>query len=310
MQVLLAAVALLALMALAARIVNQESLVESGLAPSRQLDLLLIKPTTGTARSIGTSVLTHPSKADDIQDLQPSRDRLGGDQFSLSFRMKLVDLETPTDRCILLWGDPNYVKFKPQDSGAPIEHLLVFMPMIWLSTEPSENPNGMPRHKITVFFNGTGSILNQCTGDVESEPATFDLQRTGAVITVTFMDYYVNATSRGCICSVYVNSRLAASAQVEESSIRRNSGIMYVLPDPSVLGGISTLVKPRNPSNVRLSELSYHNYELSLSDIMRKIRGNFVYTTQTSLDAESSPSGVYDATRDLSYHNLVTPIYA
>ena len=308
-QIVLSVVSLLVLIAISARVVRQEALVDSGLIPIRQQDVLLLRPSTGSNMVIGTSAFTHPSKADTIYDLMPSKDRAGGDQLSLSFRIKLVDAQQATNRCLLLWGDRNYVEFTPvQGSGAPLSHLLVFMPMIWLSTDD----NGT--HRISVYFNNNNKVFNVCSGQIEDpERAMFDLQSDGAIITVAFTDYSVNLVSKGCMCSLYVNARLSASAKVEHDTIRRNIGLMYILPDTSVVPGINKLVAHDEPgsttSNVRISELSYHNYELGVSEISNKVRGTFKYTADKKLGGKDDESGVYDATQDLTYHSLVTPIY-
>jgi len=309
LQVVLSIVALLVLIAICSKIVRQEALVDSGLVPIRQQDVLLLRPSTGSSMVIGTSAFTHPSKADTIYDLMPSKDRAGGDQLSLSFRLKLVDASQKTNRCLLLWGDKNYVDFEPVDgAGAELSHLLVFMPMIWLSTDDEG------RHRISVYFNCNKTVFNVCSGEVEDPERTlFDLQSDGALVTVAFTDYSVNLVSKGCMCSLYINARLSATAKVEHDTIRRNIGLMYILPDTNIVPGINKLVAHDNPgtvsSNVRISELSYHNYEIGVTEISEKARGSFAYTSDRQLGGKDDASGVYDATRDLAYHNLVTPIY-
>jgi hypothetical protein len=312
LQVILSVVALLVLITISARIVRQEALVDSGLIPIRQQDALLLRPSTGSGMVIGTSSFTHPSKADTIYDLMPSKDRAGGDQLSLSFRLKLVSLQERTDRCILLWGDKNYVDFTPKETtGAKMSHLLVFMPMIWISTEYTSDKK--VKHKLSVFFNCNKKAFNVCTGYIETDPPRLDLTKDGAVITVAFTDYSVNLVSKGCMCSLYVNARLAGSVKVEHDTIRRNIGLMYILPDTSVLKGINDRVAHDDPgkatSNVRISDLSYHNYELGVTEISDKVRGVLQYTSDRDLGGKNDTSGVYDATQDLTYHNLITPVY-
>jgi hypothetical protein len=301
-QVLLAVAVILALTAVAMRVVRVESLADSKLAPTRQQDAMILDAPTSSEAKIGTSASTHTTKADTIFDLQPPNNRVGGDQFSLSFRLKLKDANKLTNRCLLLWGDPNYVKFKSSSIDSTIKHLLVFMPMIWLST--SSGDKGLV-HAVDVNFNGTGSILNVCSGVIENDDGTrqFDIQKQGVMITVTFADYYVNESTRGCLCNLYVNTRLAGSVKVAGDSIRRNPGLMYILP--SVIDGISDTRRTSGVDNVEVSGLSYHNYELDIATIEKKVRGAIVYTRDVKMSGGGG--AVYDATRDLSYHGLVTP---
>lgn len=318
-QVVLSVVALLLLVVISSRIVRQEALVDSGLIPVRQQDVLLLRTPTSSGITLGTSAFTHPSKADTIFDLMPSRDREGGDQLSLSFRLKLINSLERTDRCVLLWGDKNYVDFAPVDkAGANLAHLLVFMPMIWISTE--QTADGQMKHKISVYFNCNSKVFNVCSGYIESEPGAdgggrlrFDLERDGVLVTVAFTDYSVNMASKGCMCNLYVNARLAGTVKVEHDTIRRNIGLLYILPDTSVIAGINKRIRSDSPgaatSNVKISELSYHNYELGVSEISEKVRGVFQYTEDKKIGGEHDKSGVYDATQDLAYHNLVTPVY-
>ena len=301
-QVLLAVAVILILTAVAMRVVRVESLADSKLAPTRQQDALILDAPTSSEVKIGTSASTHTTKADTIFELQPPNNRVGGDQFSLSFRMKLKNANTATNRCLLLWGDPNYVQFKSTSIDSTLKHLLVFMPMIWLSTSPGDNG---PVHAIDVNFNGTGSILNVCSGVIDGGDVTrqFDIERQGALITVTFADYYVNASTRGCLCNIYVNTRLVGSLKVAGDSIRRNPGLMYILP--SVIDGISDTRRTSNVGNVEISNLSYHNYELDMATIQKKAQGKIAYTRDVKMGGGGG--AMYDATRDLSYHGLVTP---
>ena len=271
--------------------------------------LLLRAPTTSNT-TFGTTVVTHSSKADTIYDLKPSRDRDGGDQLSLSFRLKILDTERDTDRCLLLWGDKNYVKFEPvgDADASPIEHLLVFMPMIWMRTFKDEK-TGKKDRALHVYFNCNNKVLNECVGNI-GEPLT-DLVRHGVIITVAFTDYSVNLASKGCMCSLYVNARLVASTKVEYDTIRRNIGLLYVLPSTSLVPGIRKGVKVDDESdaaNVQISDLSYHNYEIGVTEITDKIRGDMQYDRDRDVPREKNRA--YDATRDLAYHNLITPVYA
>jgi hypothetical protein len=309
LQVILAVVSLLVLIAISAKVVRQEALVDSGLVPIRQQDVLILRPATATGMVVGTSAFTHPSKADTVYDLMPSKDRAGGDQMTLSFRLKLVDAAQKTDRGLVLWGDKNYVDFTPlQGTGTTLSHLLVFMPMIWLSTDDNNN------HVVSVYFNCNKKVFNMCSGMIEDpEWSLFDLQSDGVIITAAFTDYSVNLVSMGCMCSLYANARLIATAKVEHDTIRRNIGLMYILPDTSVVPGVNKLVQHDDhgvaTSNVRVSELSYHNYELGVTEISEKVRGSFRYTADRKLGDKEDVSGSYDATRDLTYHNLITPVY-
>ena len=305
-QVVMSIVALFILVSIATFVVRQESLAGSGLTPLRQQDELLLSHVTSSQVTFGTSAATHPSKADAIMDLQPSHNRVGGDQFSLSFLLKFKE-DVATSRCLLLWGDPNMVKFNVADGESSIQHLLVFMPMIWLSALPSASSRGSPQHQITVYFNCMGSVRQSCTALLQKDPGSFDIVREGALITVTFRDYDINKASRGCMCNIYVNSQNVGVAKVPDESIRRNPGLMYVLPDKSLVPGISDSAThtDSNPSRLSINNLSYHNYELTPTDIMAKMRGSFKYTRDRPLD-DKRKSATYDASNDLMYHLFVS----
>lgn len=307
LQVVLAAVALLVLITISARIVRQEALVDSGLVPVRQQDALLVRPPQRSQTVIGTTAFTHPSKAEAIYDLLPSRNRQGGDQLSLSFRLKLVNSEEPVNRCILLWGDKNRVDVKPVDPNhSSMQHLWTFMPMIWMSTRETNTPD--EKYKLHVYFNCVNKIFNVCEGYINNR--TVDLVNNGAIITVTFTDYAVNLVSKGCMCNMYVETTPVATTKVPGDNIRRNIGLMYILPGTETVPGINDQVRPRDEagslSNVQISDLSYHNYELGVSEMNRKMRGTLRYTEDKKID---EGSGAYDASEDLTYHNLVTPVY-
>lgn len=299
-QVLAALVCIAVLIAIAARVVRQEALVEAKLIAPKKQDVLVLRELTSTSRAIGTNASTHSTKADTIFDLAPSRDRRGGNQFSVSFRCHLINSTLPTERCLLLWGDPNYVKFDSSTSSKQLQHLLVFMPMITIGMQGD-------KRVVRVHFNTTGSILNTCQGALETEPPTFDLEKDGAVVTATFTDYDVNASSHGCMCNLYVDTRLVGVTKVEGSSIRRNPGLLYVLPSTDLVSGIARDQSPTNAGNVKVGELSYHNYEMDVRSIATKAQGKMTFS---KVDMVHEAHAEYDASRDLAYHGLVTPFYS
>lgn len=317
-QVSLALAIVAALMVCAIRITKTESLADSGLAAPGPRDILILKTGVSTPTNIGTTAHTHTSKADTVLDLPPSRDRAGGDQFTLSFRLRVLNPDLRTSRCLLLWGDQNYVTFKATGGSRAkgvdsMQHLLVFMPMIWMDTAVDPQ-TGRPVRTIRVYFNCNNKVLNVCTGVLRER--LHDVSRHGSLITVTFADYSVNLVSKGCVCNLYENMDLIGSASVEHDTMRRNAGLMYVLPAPETIPGIRKFGRADHVpvsedgdgnTNIKISDLSYHNYELGANEITRKQRGELRYHPTKPKD---QPSSVYDVTRDLAYHQLVTPVFA
>lgn len=316
LQVALALAIVAALMVFAVNITKHESLADSGLTVRGKRDILLVKAGVSTPTNIGTTAHTHTSKADTVIDLPASRDRAGGDQFSLSFRLHVLNPDARTSRCLLLWGDQNYVTFKAVGGRsargvASMEHLLVFMPMVWLETVPDPQTGRLVR-KVHVYFNTNNKVLNVCTGVLQER--LHDISRHGSLITVTFTDYSVNLVSKGCVCTLYENMDLIGTASVEHDTIRRNAGLLYVLPSPDTVPSIRKFGRraPRAPDDdgdapIKVSDLSYHNYELGAAEITKKQRGDLRYDP---VKAKEAPSSVYDVTQDLAYHQLTTPAYA
>ena len=294
LQVLLSAVVLVVLMSFATWLVNRESLAKSGLVQVKQLNRLIFKEETRTPMTFGTSKHTHPSRATRIFDLQPSYNRPTGDQFSLSFRLKLKDSTKELKKSILLWGDPNYVKFKAGDT--PLDHLLVFAPMIRIEPSISVGDNTadqLTAHKIVVYFNCVGSILNICEAPIPAQAV--DLDKQGVLVTVTFADYVINSLSRGCRCNVFIGTQLAGSEMVPSESIRRNAGLLYIFPG---VGMSSDQTNETTTDRLRVSELSYHNYDLTVQDVASKDRGRMSFNNDS---AEEKVSRLYDPTGDVAY---------
>lgn len=276
-------------------------------------DVQILRVATGSGQVVGTTLDTHPSKAESVLDLRPSSNQPGGDQFSLSFRIAMVDGTFPVDRCVLLWGDPNRVKFSSPGGGAEsIEHMLVFAPMIWLSTAPAEGDDegdGDARYRVNVFFNTTNTVRNECAGDLRPRKnlgrTVVDVER-GCVVTVTFSDYSVNGLASGCICKVYVETALVASVTVRGESIRRSSGLMYILPSLGLGLDDTHVERDTSPSNIKLWDLSYHNYEMRVADIQAKMAGTIEYVKNPPISREPH-SVVYDPRQDMTYQYLASP---
>lgn len=297
-QVAIALTALVLLFILTTYVVKRETLTSSGLTAVVKQDALLVKPPTRSPITFGTTLTTHPSKADKVVELQPSRNQSGGDEFTLSFTLKLADLQAKTSRCLLLWGSPQYVDFVTADKSSHLRHLLIFMPMIYLHCVPDPNNPSITKHQLHVHFNCTNTVLRSAVVDLDNTKNLIDLLE-GVLVTVTFSDYNINMQSHGCECCVYLNTTLAQIEKVERQTIRRSPGLLYILPSLNLVQGLNDLItsKDETVSNAILADISYHNYVLPVSKMMLKVKNKMHYTTAS----EMGESVRYDASRDRSW---------
>lgn len=282
-----------------------------------KIDILLVQAMTGTNRVIGTSYGTHRSKADTVTNLYPSTNRPEGNQFTLSFKLGLFDATAPTNRCILLWGDPNKTVFKTKggsSAGETLSHLLVFMPMIWLGSKTRSD--GTVEYYIEVYFNTTSTVRNVARGPLQpkKDPGSvrtlIDLEK-GCYVTTTFSDYFVNGIASGCICKVFVDTVLIATQSVRGESIRRTRGLMHILPtlpDRRGIDSVSSLELDTIPSNAKISDLSYHNYAFSMADVQSKVGGGVSYGGGEPVSLPGRKK-VYDVQQDMAYMYLNSPAH-
>lgn len=282
-------------------LLRQGRLVSSELQKGRQNVVLAPGPLDNRSPlHIGTSLNVNRQGLNSVQALLPSNNLSGGDQFTLSFFLKLAN-DDPVDQCILLWGDKSYATFKMQGSNTEtIQHLLVFMPMIRLRLRTNEA--GRQVYTLTVHYNTSAAVRTTCEGDMDGEGTVVDARRDN-LVTVCFSDYNRLTSSFGCECVIYVNENEVARRVTPGATIVRNAGHIYVNPrtDIDVMRGGH--VGNNEASSYELRDLSYHNFAFKYEDILAKLRGKLVYDgTEGSQDV--AQTRLYDAVQDLTSHNI------
>lgn len=311
-QVTLAVCAVFVLYMIARYIVSQDTLVVSDAVPDRDQNVMLM-PERGSDVVIGTSKNTRSSNASSVLNLQPSVNRSRGDEFSLSFNLQISDPRMVCRRCLLLWGDKRYVKFRNESNkDITLDHLMVFMPLIWIE---KSGPND--DFCICVYYNTSNTLVNKCCGNIGGRP---DVNSGNSIInvkepfvvTVVFKDAVTNGMSVGVSCSLFVNKNKVAETVTPGESFKRNSGLMYVMPS-DMRQGLSKEVSVHDvsPSNFTVSKLSYHNYALSQKGIEMKmcdcLRGMGCKKMSFDVDVQggrvnSEKSMRYNPIQDLASH--------